>query len=129
MPKPRPIAPKGRAKSRAIAGHLKPAEISATDRSGLDARAVEKVSEDDRCWFAANPAANWRLRRLVPGELPGHPAARWMLVNQVRPGLRLRAPLDLDIDEETAAFMTRRGYFEWVDGRPVWFPGATLAAQ
>ena len=89
----------------------------------------EKVSEDDRRWFAANPDASWRLRRLVPGELPGQPAGRWMLVNQVRPGLRLRAPLDLDIDEETAAFMTRRGYFEWIDGQPVWFPGATFASQ
>lgn len=123
------ITPEGLAKFRAIVDHLKPAEITETDRIGLDDRIVDEVSEDDRRWFDDNPDAGWRLRPLVPGESPAQPVSRWMLVYQVETGLRIRTPLALDIDDETAAFLMRHGYFEWIDGQPVWFTGATFASQ
>lgn len=57
----------------------------------------DAASDDDRAWFLAHPGATERLRRYRPGELgplliPS--SCEWVLVRQIRPGLRVRAALD-----------------------------------
>jgi hypothetical protein len=76
----------------------------------------EPWTEDDRTWFAANPARNWRLREPMRGELAAlrHSAgadpdgmAEWVaagrragiVVYQAVPGRRLRMTAKLFIDD------------------------------
>ena len=62
-----------------------------------DPTVVEQVSEVDRAWFEAHPGRRTYVRRLVsaegPGPLPwsGNGVAA-VVVNQVRPGVRVRLP-------------------------------------
>ena len=57
---------------------------------------IEAASEDDARWFRENPRRNHRIRPPVPGELgfkepyTAKPLTRWILVRQVKPGVRIR---------------------------------------
>lgn len=61
--------------------------------------ALARACDGDRRWFAAHPERHRRLRRRIVGEFqpfeeqagPGP----LVVVAQVRPGLRLRAPVPL----------------------------------
>ncbi len=60
---------------------------------------TEQASEDDRRWFERHPNATMRLRPYVFGEfLPGaHDSSlQYVLVRQIRPGVRQREPLEPD---------------------------------
>jgi len=57
---------------------------------------VRRASEADRKWFAAHPWRSHYIRPALPSELPGIPGGRddiWVVVRQVRPGMRLGAVL------------------------------------
>jgi len=44
----------------------------------------------DRLWFQANPDRHHRIRRAIDGELPEATAADYVVIRQVRPGVRIR---------------------------------------
>jgi hypothetical protein len=59
--------------------------------------ALERGSESDREWFEGHPGLNYRLRRSLPGEVPLDPDRHsFMLVKQLKPGIRLRVRFLLD---------------------------------
>jgi hypothetical protein len=67
--------------------------------------AVDCASEDDRLWLLAHPDRRRRLRPIVPYEFhvrmavqPGQQA--WVLVDQIKPGVRTRVPLSLPSTKE-----------------------------
>ena len=60
------------------------------------AAAIDKISGEDRLWFEAHPGAEFRTRPAAPGEFwPVLDSATvlYVIVTQVRPGYRLRAPI------------------------------------
>ena len=60
------------------------------------AAAMERITSDDRRWFMENPAEEVRIRPAAPDEFwPMFDSAsvRYVVVAQVRPGFRLRAPV------------------------------------
>ena len=60
--------------------------------------AIERASEDDRCWFEANPEYSWRIRPMVHGEFGRYQheiKGTFVRVVQVRPGIRVRRPITL----------------------------------
>lgn len=54
--------------------------------------AADAASEADAKWFADHPKREFRLRRIIPNEL-GPSTADWVLVAQIAPGMRQRAPI------------------------------------
>ncbi len=63
-----------------------PAEIAAL---------IDRASEGDRVWFELHPGEDVRLRPIIDGEFwPNHfDRASHVIVQQVRPGFRLRLPV------------------------------------
>jgi hypothetical protein len=59
------------------------------------ARALERLSEADRRWFAARSSRSFRLRKPARRELEmlGGRDCTHVLVEQVKPGFRLRRPV------------------------------------
>jgi hypothetical protein len=51
--------------------------------------------EDDATWFRARPERRYRLRR---AQLPDELSAPWVIVHQLKPGVRVRAEVVLDSD-------------------------------
>ncbi|MBF6276311.1 MULTISPECIES: hypothetical protein [Nocardia] len=69
-------------------------------RNQVEMDAAEQASDDDRCWFEANPWAYRRVRVALPDEFTadmGHPCPPdhriVVSVEQIRPDLRVRNPL------------------------------------
>jgi hypothetical protein len=75
-----------------VSATLQPAEAT---RPG---KAKPAFTEDDRRWFASNPARSYRVRPIDPAEIPdqhmmvARPAGwrHFVVVRQVRPGHRIR---------------------------------------
>ena len=56
--------------------------------------AVDFAKQVDRDWFRSHPQRSHRLRRAIPGEIPGGSAETWVVVRQLQPGSRKRRPFD-----------------------------------
>ena len=90
-----------------------------------DKQALDKAVADDKAWFAAHPNRGTRLRPEYPGELPrkrtppeGAIETAHILVEQIKPGVRLRTPVlllpgsdfrDFDNDEYLMMHIYRQG--------------------
>jgi hypothetical protein len=62
----------------------------------LDREVLSAASESDRAWFEEHPQRSHRVRQALPGEWPHvmrlpHDYRLITVVQQMRPGLRLRA--------------------------------------
>jgi hypothetical protein len=60
------------------------------------ATAIDRISADDRDWFDLNPGAQERIRHAAPHEFwPNFDSAgvKYVIVQQVWPGFRLRLPV------------------------------------
>lgn len=59
------------------------------------AKVIDAVMADDRRWFQDHPAEEVRIRSAVPGEFwpMDQSSLIYVIVCQVRPGFRLRAPV------------------------------------
>ncbi len=60
------------------------------------AAAIDRVSADDRDWFALHPGEDQRTRPAAPNEFwPTFDSAcvKYVIVKQVQPGFRLRFPI------------------------------------
>jgi hypothetical protein len=57
---------------------------------------MEAASQADARWFTQNPRRSHRIRPPVPGEFgvrepyTAKPLKRWVMVRQVKPGVRMR---------------------------------------
>ena len=73
-------------------------------------KASDLASERDREWFERHPDRNYRIRFLMPGEMPGletDPSIyAFVAVGQALPGRRIRVPFTSSVigsfDEATA---------------------------
>jgi hypothetical protein len=56
---------------------------------------LKAVCAKDRAYFDRYPAAPFYVRQYVPGELwpIHHPQNTWMVVTNLRPGMRMRTPI------------------------------------
>ena len=60
------------------------------------AASIDRITSDDRRWFLDHPSEETRVRPAAPDEFwPVFDSAsvRYVVVAQVRPGFRLRAPV------------------------------------
>jgi hypothetical protein len=56
---------------------------------------IEAACARDRAYFEQHPSASFYVRQYIPGELwpLHHPQDTWMVVTQLKPGMRLRTPI------------------------------------
>jgi hypothetical protein len=73
-------------------------------------QATDQASESDRVFFEKNAQRNYRLRPALANELPGLHTPRcgwmWVVVRQIRPGVRMRLAIhvpDVVQDDEALA--------------------------
>jgi len=69
-------------------------------------------SDNDREWFRKHPKRSYRLRSALPEEVPDHRTGLWVIVRQVAPGLRVRAIVNLKIDDPKDDEATARRLFD-----------------
>ncbi len=89
------------------------------------------ASERDREWFERHPDRNYRLRFLMPGEMPGLEADpsiyAFVAVGQALPGCRIRVPFTSSsigsFDEATA-----RRLFDYLGGQEILVSMRAVAA-
>ena len=60
--------------------------------------AVDFAKQVDRDWFRSHPQRSHRLRRAIPGEIPGGSAETWVVVRQLQPGVRKRCSFDAAVE-------------------------------
>jgi hypothetical protein len=60
--------------------------------------AVDLAKQVDRDWFRSHPQRSHRLRRAIPGEIPGGSAETWVVVRQLQPGARRRCSFDATVE-------------------------------
>jgi hypothetical protein len=68
-------------------------KFAASLRQGLAEDAATPWARDDRAWFAAHPRHAHRVRAAFSGE--HQPEPDFVIVRQIRPGLRIRKPFTL----------------------------------
>jgi hypothetical protein len=88
---------------------------------------LEAAREDDRRWFEANPGRRFHLRATTPHERYADPKVRFVLIEQIVRGVRLKRGLpfhnrfarlaDFNTDEQCAALRE-----EWDSGLLVLSP-------
>jgi hypothetical protein len=66
-------------------------------------------AEDDAEWFIAHPNRNYRVRRTIDGEWPPGAALTWTAIWQVAPGMRIRAPFDVNQEGERRMLLYAAG--------------------
>jgi hypothetical protein len=71
------------------------------DAIRANAVALETISDGDREWFLANPGRAYRLRPIseaerasYPGKPPDVGVCTYIIVRQIRPGIRMRVYFD-----------------------------------
>src|SRR6267154_3342372 len=75
--------------------------------------AVDFAKQVDRDWFRSHPQRSHRLRRAIPGEIPGGSAETWVVVRQLQPGVRKRCSFDAAVEfpsEEAPAHIAHAMY-------------------
>jgi hypothetical protein len=70
-------------------------KLAASLRQGLAEGRATPWSGDDRAWFAAHPRHAHRVRGAFAGEYQIEPEPDFVVIRQLRPGLRLRKPFTL----------------------------------
>jgi hypothetical protein len=69
-------------------------------RTNEDLSGLEETSEGDRIWFEEHPDRNFRLREATAHEKSVGTHRDQVLVYQVEPGVRVRAPVRADVEGE-----------------------------
>jgi hypothetical protein len=87
-----------RLKQRKAAGQPRNSQRASqlvTDGMGAAAlTGTDLALELDREWFRSHAYRSHRLRRAIPGEIPGVSAESYIVVRQVAPGVRMRCSFE-----------------------------------